>query len=258
MRKASRGPLGAAYPELRGTAVPELTLCRSDSPGYVTSATLRTAAPTSCTLMEGFRGNPDGRQAAVRFDSILLATVALLATTATWAATGRVLDAIPPKVIADFELTDQNDQPFKLSTLRGSPVLLFFGFTHCPDVCPSTLGQLQVIAGSPDKAVRETRMVMISVDGDRDKPADMKQYLLPVSPEFIGLTGNPRRVRDIAGQFSAVFFKSMSTDSSGRYLMDHTSQVYLLDRQGRLRSTFFNATVDDMTAATRRVALEKD
>ena len=192
----------------------------------------------------------------MRFDRMILATVALLATTATWAATGRVLDADPPRDIADFELTDQDGQPFRLSTLKGSPVLLFFGFTSCPDVCPLTLGQLQVIAGSHDKAVREVRIVMISVDGDRDKPADMKRYLLPISSVFIGLTGNPRRVRDIAGQFSAVFFKGMSRGSAGQYLVEHTSQVYLLDRQGRLRSTFFNATVDEMTEATLRVALE--
>jgi protein SCO1/2 len=135
---------------------------------------------------------------------------------------------------------------------------LFFGFINCPDVCPLTLGQLQVIAASHDKALRQVRIVMISVDGDRDKPADMKKYLLPVSADFIGLTGSPRRVRDIAGQFSAVFFKGMSRDSAGRYLVEHTSQVYLLDRRGRLRSTFFNATVDEMIEATRRVALEED
>ena len=194
----------------------------------------------------------------MRFDRMMLATVALLATIPTWAAAGRVLDANPPKVIADFELTDQDGKPFRLSTLRGSPVLLFFGFTNCPDVCPLTLGQLQVIAGSHDKAVREVRIVMISVDGDRDKPADLQHYLEPVSSDFIGLTGDPRRVRDIAGQFSAVFFKGMSRDSAGRYLVEHTSQVYLLDRQGRLRSTFFNATVDEMSKATRQVALERD
>jgi protein SCO1/2 len=193
----------------------------------------------------------------VRLNGVLLAMVALLATTLTWSATGRVVEASPPRVIADFELTDQHGRPFRLHTLRGSPVLLFFGFTHCPDICPMTLGQLQMIAGSPDKAVGETRIVMISVDGDRDKPADLKRYLEPASPDFIGLTGDPRRVRDIAGRFSAVFFKSMSKDSAGRYLMDHTSQVYLLDRQGRLRSTFFNATVDEIAEATRRVALEK-
>lgn len=193
----------------------------------------------------------------MRFQSALLATLALLAATIAWAAPARVLEARPPKVLPDFELTDQDGEPFRLSKLRGSPVLLFFGFTNCPDVCPLALGQLQMIARSPEKAVRQARMVMVSVDGDRDKPADLKRYLGSVSPDFVGLTGDPRRVRDIAAQFSAVFFKGAPADRSGQYLVDHTSQVYLLDRQGRLRSTFFNATVDAMTDATRAVALEK-
>lgn len=194
----------------------------------------------------------------MRFNGVLLATAALLVATVTFAAPSRVLEAKPPRAIPDFELTDQDGKAFRLSQLRGSPVLLFFGFAHCPDVCPLTLGQLQMIASSPDKAVREARVVMVSVDGDRDKPADLKRYLAPLSPDFVGLTGDPRRVRDIAAQFSAVFFKGAPTDRSGKYLVEHTSQVYLLDRQGRLRSTFFNATVDAMTRATRLVALEKN
>ena len=194
----------------------------------------------------------------MRLDGVLPALAAFLVSAGTWAGPARVLEASPPKVIPDFELTNQDGQPFRLSKLRGSPVLLFFGFANCPDACPLTLGQLQMIARSPDQAVRQVRVVMISVDGDRDKPADLKRYLGSVSPDFIGLTGDPRRVRDIAGQFSAVFFKGPPTDSAGNYLVEHTSQVYLLDRQGRLRSTFFNATVDALSNATRLVALEKN
>jgi protein SCO1/2 len=201
---------------------------------------------------------PGAKEINVRSAKKPLALVAFLALTTAWATTGRVLDTIPPKAIADFELTDQDGRPFKLSALRGSPVLLFFGFTNCPDVCPSILGKLRLLANSGAKGVSEVRIVMISVDGDRDKPEDMKRYLQPVSPDFIGLTGNPRHVRDIAAEFSAVFFKGMSRDSSGRYLVEHTSQVYLLDSDGQLRSTFFNATLDEMINTVSRVGLEKD
>ena len=193
----------------------------------------------------------------MRFDGVLYAACALLVATATWAGAARVMEANPPKAIPDFELTNQNGQPLRLSSLRGAPVLLFFSFANCPDVCPQTLGQLQVIASSRDVAVRKARLVMISVDGDRDKPADLKRYLARMSPAFIGLTGDPRKVRDIAAQFSAVFFKGALPDRSGKYLVEHTSQVYLLDRKGRLRSTFFNASVESMITATRLVALEK-
>ena len=193
----------------------------------------------------------------MRFDAVLFAALGLLVATATWAGAARVLEAHPPKAIPDFELTNQDGQPVRLSSLRGAPVLLFFGFANCPDVCPQTLGQFQVIASSRDLAVRQARLVMISVDGDRDKPADLKRYLAGMPPAFVGLTGDPRKVRDIAAQFSAVFFKGALPDKSGKYLVEHTSQVYLLDRQGRLRSTFFNASVETMTKATRLVALEK-
>ncbi len=193
----------------------------------------------------------------MRFRSRLLVTLSLLVSTLSWAAPERVLVASPPKAITDFELTNQDGQPFRLSQLRGAPVLVFFGFAHCPDVCPATLGQLQAVASSRDKVVNQVRVVMISVDGDRDQPADLKRYLAPVDPEFIGLTGKPRTVQDIAAQFSAVFFKGMPADAAGNYLVEHTSQVYLLDKQGRLHSTFFNAPADVIAAATRQVALAK-
>ena len=147
--------------------------------------------------------------------------------------------------------------PLDTKALRGNVLLVYFGYVHCPDICPMTLGQLQAVVSSPDIAANQARVVMISVDGDRDTPAVLKRYLAPVSPDFIGLTGNPRKVRDIAAQFSAVFFQGMPADAAGNYLVEHTSQVYLLDKQGRLHSTFFNAPADVIAAATRQVGLAK-
>jgi protein SCO1 len=96
------------------------------------------------------------------------------------------------------------------------------------------------------------------VDGERDTPAVMKAFLEPLGPGFLGLTGDPRIVRDIATDFSAVFFKGMPTDAAGGYDVEHTSQVYLVDREGRLRATFYNAPVGDMVAVTRGVLREQD
>ena len=84
----------------------------------------------------------------------------------------------------------------------------------------------------------------------------MQKYLEPFMPGFIGLTGDPRAVRDIAAQFRAVFFKGMPTDSVGGYNVEHTSQIYLVDKAGRLRATFYNAPSDDIIATTRRVMQE--
>lgn len=107
--------------------------------------------------------------------------------------------------------------------------------------------------GGPVPAV-----VMISVDGGRDTPAVMKAYLEPLSDQFIGLTGDPKAVRKIAAGFSAVFFKGLPADNSGAYLVEHTSQIYLVDDQGRLRATFFDASVEAMSEATRAIVAKAE
>ena len=109
-----------------------------------------------------------------------------------WSISDRVAIAQPPKPIADFELVDQEGRPFKFSQLRNRPVLVFFGFTHCPDVCPATLAKLRALNDTADEKIRDVAVVMISVDGDRDNPATMKAYLAQMSPQFIGLTGDPQ------------------------------------------------------------------
>lgn len=169
----------------------------------------------------------------------------------------RVQLAEPPGELADFELTDQNGKQLKLSDLRGEAVLVFFGFAHCPDVCPATLAVLKSAHASKDRAMKRARVVMISVDGERDTPAAMKAFLAPISKDFIGLTGDPKVVLEIARQFQAIFFKGPPTNAAGDYLMQHTSQVYLIDRAGRLRATFFDAPVETLVQVTRAVADEK-
>lgn len=187
----------------------------------------------------------------------LLAGPLALAATPPVSPTDRMVLAKPPKVIKDFQLTDQDGKPFAFSQLKGQPALLFFGFTHCPDACPRSLGQMLAVRQSGDPAMRDVRYVMISNDGERDTPAVMKKYLASISPDFIGLTGPPKQVQAIANQFSAVFFKGFARDPSGNYLVEHTTNIYLLDRQGRLRATFFNSPVDAMVKNTVAVAREK-
>lgn len=152
-----------------------------------------------------------------------------------------------PRLINDFELMSEEGAPFHLHSLRGTSALVFFGFTHCPKVCPATMHQLRLLdAALRNSGSHRPAVVMISIDGDRDTPVVMKAYLDPLSPAFIGLTGDPRAVRRIAESFSAVFFKGLPADKSGGYLVDHTSQVYLVDAEGRLRASFFEASVEQM------------
>jgi protein SCO1/2 len=161
-----------------------------------------------------------------------------------------------PRHIADFTLTDQNGRPRAFSSLLGAPVLVFFGFTHCPAICPAALTKLKLLHASGGGALKAARVVVISVDGERDTPAVMKKYLASFSPDFIGLTGNPRAVADIAARFSAVAFKEQP-DQKGNYDYYHSSQVFLVDGSGRLRASFADATVDNMATVTRALLEDK-
>lgn len=152
------------------------------------------------------------------------------------------------RAIQDFELTDHFGKPRKFSSFQGTPLLVFFGFTHCPDACPAAMQQLRTLMQSKDTAVQRAQVVMISVDGTRDTPAVMKNYLQPLSRKFIGLTGPPLKVRDIAAQFSAVFFKG-AADKIGGYRVDHTTQIYLVDGESKVRAAFSNAQTQAMQKA---------
>jgi protein SCO1 len=188
---------------------------------------------------------------------LITGLVAFLACAAAAAAPApeRTLLAEPPRAIADFQLTDQSGKTVKLSDFRGAPVLMFFGFTHCSNVCPAALHQLRQLEREHRAELGKTRIVIVSVDGERDTPAAMGAWLKPLSPDFIGLTGAPARVHDIAMAFSAAFFKQPAT-APGEYQVDHTSQIFLLDAKGRLRATFFNAPLAAMAAVTGNVAAE--
>ena len=165
--------------------------------------------------------------------------------------------AEPPLLLKDFELVDQDARSFRFSQLRGHAALVFFGFTNCPNVCPPTLQLLRQVQRTLRQEGTEVDIVFISVDGERDTPAAMKKYLEPFMPGFVGLTGDPKAVKDIATEFSAVFFKGMPTDTAGGYNVEHTSQVYLVDRTGRMRATFFSAPAADMEAVTTHFIREK-
>jgi protein SCO1 len=192
----------------------------------------------------------------MRTSGALAATLGLLASLATAAAGPPALPALPgvyvnpePVAIADFTLTDQAGKPRAFSSLRGEPVLVFFGFTHCPAVCPTTLGRLKLLHEHGDGALKRARIVLVSVDGERDTPARLKSYLAPLSPDFIGLTGDPRATAEIAARFAAVFFKEPAAKDGG-YNVQHSTQVFAIDKAGRLRASFNDASIADMARIT--------
>jgi protein SCO1/2 len=186
--------------------------------------------------------------------AILLCLLGAVASAAA-PAPERTLLAEPPRTIAAFQLTDQNGKAVELADFRGAPVLVFFGFTHCSSACPAALHQLRELERQHRAELGKTRIVIISVDGERDSPAAMKTWLAPLSANFIGLTGAPANVHNIAAGFSAAFYKVPGT-KAGEYSVEHNSQVFLVDAKGRLRATFFNAPVATMAEVTRNIARE--
>jgi protein SCO1/2 len=165
----------------------------------------------------------------------------------------------PPKPLADFTLTSHTGAPTRLSDLRGRPVLLFFGYTHCPDICPTTLGEWKRVKQSLGEAAKQVAFVFVSVDGQRDTPAVLTKFLAKFDPSFVGLTGD-RATVEAAGKDFGLYFKSQAHDhqgGSGDYLVDHVSPSYLIDRQGRLQMVYSYGIAPDTISADLKKALKQ-
>jgi protein SCO1/2 len=188
--------------------------------------------------------------------AVLGVGLAMTSAAAPLPALERVYVAPSPTPVTDFSLVDQDGQQRRFSSLRGRPVLVFFGFTHCPDACPAALGKLRALLDRDGGALRPVRVVMISVDGARDTPAVMKRFLASLSPDFIGLTGDPRIVTPVAARFSAIFFREPA-DRDGSYNVAHSNMIYLIDSTGLLRASFQNASIENMATITGIVLDEK-
>ncbi|MEY4763249.1 MAG: hypothetical protein RLZZ200_3106 [Pseudomonadota bacterium] len=139
-----------------------------------------------------------------------------------------------PRSIRDFRLTDQDGNPFGADRLNGSPSLLFFGFTHCPDVCPTTLAML---TGLERRApIPGLRTIFVSVDPDRDDTRLVNQYVRAFSPRMIGLRGSVDQLEPLMGSLTAV--RAIQATPGGGYSVDHSSTLYLIDGRGRLAAVF--------------------
>jgi protein SCO1/2 len=149
-----------------------------------------------------------------------------------------------------FNLTDQNGRPLSDQDLKGRPFLVFFGFTHCPDVCPTTLFEVSEIMRALGPDADRTRALFITVDPERDTPEVMKNYLSSFDPHLAGLTGDAAAIAAVAKAYR-VYFKKVPLDQGG-YTMDHTAIVYLMDKDGRFVSPFSLKRTPDAAAADLR------
>jgi|SRR5262245_13833718 len=166
---------------------------------------------------------------------------------------GRVSAPVAQQVAAiggPFELTDQNGRTVTERDLKGRPFLVFFGFTRCPDICPTTLFEVSEIMRVLGKDADRVGALFITVDPERDTPAALKDYLSSFDPHLSGLTGEPAAVAAVAKAYR-VYFKKVPLDQGG-YTMDHTAIVYLMDKEGRFVSPFNLKRTTEAAAADLR------
>ncbi|SHK19175.1 SCO family protein [Thermocrinis minervae] len=141
----------------------------------------------------------------------------------------------------DFELTNQDGKREKLSQLLGKDkvALIFFGYTNCPDVCPDTLQRLATMYKklSPEEQKR-VKVIFISVDPERDTPQQLKGYVPFFNPNFMGFTGTPDEIRNVAKEYKVYYRKVENSGSAVGYLVDHTASVYLVTPDMKIKAIY--------------------
>jgi protein SCO1/2 len=168
-----------------------------------------------------------------------------------WALGGLKNGAAPAAIGGPFQLTDQAGESVTDKSMQGHPTLIFFGFTHCPDVCPTSLFEISEVLRAMGKDADRVNAYYISVDPERDTSAAMKDYLSSFDSHLRGLTGNADAVAKVLSAYRVYAKKVPLKD--GDYTMDHTALVYLMDRDGKFVAPFnLNRKPEDAAADLRR------
>jgi protein SCO1/2 len=168
-----------------------------------------------------------------------------------WALGGLRTVAAPAAIGGPFQLTDQAGQIVTEKSLQGRPTLIFFGFTHCPDVCPTSLFEISEVLRAMGEDADRVNAYFISVDPERDTDAAMKDYLSSFDSHLKGLTGDPDAVAKVISGFRVYARKVPLKD--GDYTMDHTALIYLMDRDGHFVSPFnLKRTPEEAAADLKR------
>ncbi len=192
---------------------------------------------------------------------LLVGTLAVVLGTQAYLGLSRGAHARPdipgllwpnPKQIAPFSLTDQRGSTFDLERLKGHWTFLFFGYTHCPDVCPGTLAAMSTMArqlsGSPDEA-KDVQFAFVTVDPARDTPEHMATFIAYFNKDFLGVSGPEEKLAGLTRQLGIVYLRG-APEADGSYHMDHTASILLVDPQGQLIA-LFSAPHDPVEMAER-------
>jgi len=167
----------------------------------------------------------------------------------------RALPVLPTG--GDFTLTDFNAQPFQLSSLRGKAVLIFFGYTSCPDACPTTLSKLSSVCHRLGSDAKRVKTLYVSVDPGRDTPPVLKADLGAFDLDAVGLTGTKAEIDKVVAQYGAEYQIIPTPESAMKYTVSHSTTLYVLDTAGRVRLEFpYEATVDQIMRGVRTVLAE--
>ncbi len=168
---------------------------------------------------------------------------------------GAVTESGKPNIGGPFELVNHRGEPVASSDYEGSYLLVFFGYTFCPDICPDTLTRVSTALDLLGDDAENIVPLFITIDPARDTPDYMREYISYFHPKIIGLTGSDAQIADVAKVYGVYYAKGAVDESDPEsYLMDHTSITYLMDPSGRYAAHFSHgATPEDMAAGIRRV-----
>lgn len=165
----------------------------------------------------------------------------------------------PPRTAPDFSLPGSNGSELRLSSHRGKVVALGFGYTFCPDVCPTTLVDLAQVRKNLGPAAKDFQVIYVTVDPERDTPKQLRAYLAAFDPTFLGASGTPVQLEKVRRDYGIQMVKKPYPGSPYAYLIHHSSYVYLVDREGSLRAMKpFGAPVEDLTHDVRILLAQSD
>jgi protein SCO1/2 len=189
---------------------------------------------------------------ATRWIAVVAALVAGAAALAAVTLVVLPRDSVKPSTVGGpFRLTDQTGRAVTEAEFKGRAFLVFFGFTHCPDICPTTLFEISEVLTRLGPDAEKVAALFITVDPERDTPAKLKDYISSFHPRIFGLTGTPAEVEAVLKEYR-VYAKKVPLEGSG-YTMDHSAVVYLMDKQGRFVAPFnLKRSADEAAADLRR------
>jgi protein SCO1/2 len=195
--------------------------------------------------------NPRAIRILLVFSAFLAGLVLCFAVVLLVTGRNAIPIAAPSAIGGPFKLTDQNGKTITDQDFKGRPFLVFFGFTHCPEVCPTALFDISEVFNKLGPDADKVNALFVTVDPERDTPETLKEYLSSFNPRLIGVGGDPDALAAVAKAYRVYYKKVPLKD--GDYTMDHTAIVYLMDKNGQFVSPFnLKRRPEDSAAELRR------